>query len=124
VERKRSLAAAYEEGAQLMEQVHAGDQLASTADDMAQRLPSGPVTMLSTTIEGAAIAAVCAAQRPAASWRMIELSWQPAIITDTPVVFVEPVEPGAAWRDAVERRYPEATVLIATVSTDTLLRAA
>lgn len=125
MERKRSLAAAYEEGAQLMEQLHAGGRLASAVDEVAGSLPAGPVTVLSTTIEGAAIAAVCASRRPSATWRMVELSWQPAIVTDTPVVFVEPVEPGAAWRDAVARRYPEAPIVIATMfADDSLLRAA
>ena len=98
MERKRSLAAAYRDGAQLMEQLHAGERLQAAAADVAPRLPESEVTLLSTSIEGAAIAAVCAAQHPMATWRLVELAWQPVVVTDAPVVFVEPVEPGRAWR--------------------------
>ena len=107
-----------------MEQLHAGDRLSAAAAEVASQLPESKVTLLSTSIEGAAIAAVCAAQHPMSTWRLVELAWQPVVVSDAPIVFVEPVEPGRAWRSAVHGRYPDAAVIIAAAAHDTLLHAA
>ena len=124
MERKRSLAAAYEEGQQQMEKMHAGEHLSAAVDEALAQLASGDLTLLSTSIEGAAIAAACTVNRPGATWRLVDLTWQPRVNTSHPIVFIEPMDPGRAWRSAVSSRYSDATVIICGAPNEALLRAA
>jgi hypothetical protein len=108
-----TLAARYERLQREMETLHAGAALESAADAVAAVLPTGRLTLVSTSDQGAAVAAVCAARRAGATtWRKVDLLAPPAA-ADGAVVVIEPVDTGAAWRQAIERRYPNALVVIA-----------
>ena len=108
-----TLAARYARLHEEMEVVHDGAALAAAADAVTAILPTGTLTLVATSDQGAAIAAVCAARRPGATtWRKIDLL-TPPVATDGRVVAVEPVDAGAAWRQALERQYPRVLVVIA-----------
>ena len=125
MEHTPSLAAEYEAGAALLEELHDGRRLDAAAGRTEQQLPDEPLTLLSTSAEGAAVAAVCASRRSSpTSWRLINLGYPPALESDPMIVFVEPVDPGRAWHAAVKRHYPGARFLFTGVLSSTSLKAA
>jgi hypothetical protein len=90
-----------------------GLELAAAADAVEAALPERPVVLVSTSDEGAALAAVCAARRgDGNSWLKVNLLQPQSVAIGSEVVVVEPVDAGAAWRQAVEYHYPTARVLI------------
>jgi hypothetical protein len=96
-----------------MHELRSGDKLASAADAVEAALPRHPVVLVSTSDEGAGLAAVCAARRGrGTSWMKIDLLAPDMVGDGRTVVVVEPVDAGAAWRQAVERVYPGARVLV------------
>jgi hypothetical protein len=96
-----------------MQKLRSGDALASAADAVQAALPRHSVVLVSTSDEGAGVAAVCAARRGrGTNWMKVDLL-APQQVADGPlVVVVEPVDAGAAWRQAVERVYPGARILV------------
>jgi hypothetical protein len=97
-----------------MTEFHSGEELVRAAHSMIDRLPPGRVVLVSTTIEGAAIAAVISALTSGrdVSWYLIS----PARRADLPegqVVVVEPVDAGDGWRRTIESVIPGAEILIA-----------
>jgi hypothetical protein len=84
-----------------------GHALHEAAERVLEDVPSiGRVAFLSSSLEGAALAAARAVIRADGShWRHVNLLAPAAALAD-PVVFVEPVFPGRAWEDAVDRAYP------------------
>lgn len=124
MEHNRSLAAEYEAGAALMDELHDGQNLATAADRAEQELPDEALALLATSPEGAAIAAVCASRRSSpTTWRLIHLGYPPAIDSEATVVFVEPVDPGRGWQAAVKRHYPDARFLFTGALPTTSLKA-
>lgn len=116
------LAAEYEQATKTMEALRDGKALRDAAASVQERLPSGPLVLMSTSPEGTAVAAVCAASRPSTTWQFLHLACPPAVGEDEHIVFIEPVDPGRGWRAAVRRRYPRATLLF--VETAVVLEAA
>jgi hypothetical protein len=90
-----------------MRELRDGHALHEAAEHVLGDVPSlGRIAFLSSSVEGAALAAVCAVLRADGShWRHVNLL-APAAEPADPVVFVEPVFPGRAWQDAVDRAYP------------------
>ena len=96
-----------------MQTLRSGDSLAAAADAVEGALPHRPLVLVSTSDEGAGLAAVCAASRGVrTTWMKVNLLAPPNPAENVEVVVVEPVDAGAAWRQAVDRVYPDARVLI------------
>jgi hypothetical protein len=104
------------DGSHAMREMWKGPKLLDAAQDVLRRAEDCPAAFVATSTEGAALAAVCAALRADGSvWRRISLI-SPTVDLDLPIVFVEPAAAGAAWTAAVLARYPQATIVIPTVS--------
>lgn len=109
------LAAEYQAATEEMEALQDGTRLAAAAVSMARRLPPGRLRLLSTSPEGAGLAAVCAASRgPSTSWQFAHLAYPPRTRIGEQVVFIEPIDPGKAWEAAVRGCYGDALILYAT----------
>jgi hypothetical protein len=107
-----TLAERYARLQEAMDKLYDGGAASAAAALVLDVLPSGPVTLLSTSDQGLGLAAVCASQRPSTSWRKTNLASPFPTPTIGTIVVVEPVDPGAGWREAVLRRYPQAQVVI------------
>src|SRR5437868_4968211 len=98
------------------ERLHLGDEIRLTALAILEGLPRRNVVLVATSIEGAALAAVCSALAPERNlvWRLVNLirSGEPEL--DTEVMVIEPADPGIGWRDAIMRRYPGARFAFAS----------
>lgn len=107
-----SLAERYAKLQEEMDELYEGQAVSSAAALLLDALPGGLLTLLSTSDQGAGLAAVCASRRPSTTWRKTNLvSPLPAPVAGG-VVVVEPVDPGEGWRRAVEHRYPGAQIVI------------
>lgn len=108
-----TLADRYDQLLAEMQTLRAGNALAEAADAVDAVLPRRPVVLVSTSDEGVAVVAVCAARRGrGTSWMKVDLLL-PAPVTDgRPVLVVEPVDAGASWRQAIARVYPSARILV------------
>lgn len=92
------------------EAAHDGANLIAAARERCRALPDGPVTLLSTSAEGVALAGAIIALRAApTSWRQVTLRQRAAI--DGTVAIVEMVRLGDGLRAAMLQRYPEALIL-------------
>ena len=108
-----TLAMRYERLRTEMQTLRYGDSLAAAADAVEAAVPRRPLVLVSTSDEGAALAAVCAARRGGGtSWMKVNLLAPEPVADGVEVVVVEPVDAGAAWRQAIERAYPGARVLV------------
>jgi hypothetical protein len=98
-----------------MAEFHSGEELARTADSLVRRLPPGRIVLVSTTIEGAAIAAVMSALSAAqdVSWYLISPNRR-AKLPEGHVVLIEPVDAGEGWRRTMESMIPGAEIFIAS----------
>ena len=97
-----------------MNTVYEGDALRRIAQALSRRLGSGPLVLLSTTRQGAGLAAACAAGRSEATWwRQVDLLLTPELPDGAAPVFVEVVDPGAGWQDFALARYPGARFVFA-----------
>lgn len=100
-------------GTAALRAVHEGPALLAAATSVLDQLPAGPVEVYAASVEGAVLAGLCAALRADGSrWERVHLMAPQAAKPRRPVVFVEPVEPGKAWRAAVQARYPWALVVL------------
>lgn len=108
-----------------MDGLYAGDAISAAADRVLAELPAGPLTLISTSDQGAGLAAVCASRRSdATSWRKVSLVAPNAVGTRGDVVVIEPVDAGTGWRQAVERSYPGSrVVVVSSLARDTLVAA-
>lgn len=97
-----------------MSEFHGGEELARAANYLTRRLPPGRLVLVSTSIEGAAIAAVVSAINSSRdlSWFLISPSRQ-AELPEGQVVLIEPVDAGEGWRRTMESVLPGAEILIA-----------
>lgn len=103
-----------------MERVHKGAELRAAADEILATLPTGSLELVATSIQGAGIAAACAALRTEpTTWSQINLALerQPS---ERAVVVVEPVDPGEGWRGMVRACFPNARVAVPTPAARTL----
>ena len=119
-----TLAARYARLQEEMNRLYCGDAIATAADAVFAELPTGPITLISTSDQGAGLAAVCASRHGDATWRKVNLVAPAPVATDGDVVVIEPVDPGAGWRQAVERSYPGARVIVVAAFKQTRLVAA
>jgi hypothetical protein len=109
-----ALAEEYRQGLEEMRRMRDGEALIGAAHALLDQLPPGTVTLLGSSIEGVALAALCAALRGEGStWGRIDLVGPPMSDKAEVVVVVEPVDAGEGWRRAVEARYPGASILVA-----------
>jgi hypothetical protein len=96
-----------------MTMLRSGAAISVAADAVEAELPSCDVVLVSTSDEGAALAAVCASRRSRdTSWMKVNLLAAEPIEDAATVVVIEPIDAGAAWRQAVDRAYPGARVVI------------
>lgn len=120
-----TLADEYEAGTKAMEALRDGRHLAAAAASLTRRLPPGRLALFSTSPEGAALAAVCAASRRApTSWQLVHLAYPPQARVGEQVVFVEAIDPGSAWEAAVRHCYGRAVMLYASDSAESEAKAA
>lgn len=98
-----------------MRRLRDGAALLDAARGVLPHLPTGPLLLLSTSVEGTALAAVCATLRGSGSttWARVNLVAPQLLDEARHTVFVEPVDPGAGWRSAIEKHYPGADFLSA-----------
>jgi hypothetical protein len=100
------------------EGLHEGRKLSQIAADVLQRLPPGPIWIISTSLEGTSIAAACSAlahdQR--IRWDRITLTRPIEAPRGVSVVVVEPSDPGEGWRKMVMRQLPGAKVVITSAN--------
>ncbi len=70
--------------------------------------PGHNLELITTSVEGVAIAATCAAADSVRSitWRLVHLAGEHVSADD--VLVVEPVDAGAGWQSAVRSRFPRA----------------
>lgn len=98
----------YVEGRRQMAHLRDGATILDAARRITSDLSSEPVTFVATSIEGTALAAVCAALHGHASdWRRLVLTARAIETAHVPIV-VEPVDGGSGWRKALLRRLPNA----------------
>jgi hypothetical protein len=103
-----AVARQYVEGQRQMARLHHSGEILEAAQAVTSDLPSEPLTFVATSVEGTALAAVCAALHGHASdWQRLLLTTQAIDTAHTPIV-VEPVDGGRGWRAALLRRYPDA----------------
>lgn len=97
-----------------MADFHAGEELVRAAQALTATLPHGRVVLVSTSVEGAAIAAVASALLPTRDvhWFLISASRR-ADLPDGKVVVVEPVDAGEGWRTTMKAVIPGAQIFIA-----------
>lgn len=96
-----------------MDGLYEGAELAAGVDLVLDELPIGPVMLVSTSDQGAGLSAACAAQRSEPTlWRKVNLQLPAPAPARYVVVIVDPVEGGAGWRQAVERAYPGARLIV------------
>jgi hypothetical protein len=108
-----TLADEYAAAQRRMVEMHDGAALAAAAEDVLGRLPGGPVSFLASSIEGVALAALCAGLRADGSdWHRVRHAGIAETVEHTPVV-VEPVDGGRGWRQALLRRHPDALFVLA-----------
>jgi hypothetical protein len=107
-----TLAERYGRLKQEMDALSKGSVLASATEAVLAELPAGPLTLLSSSDQGAGLAAACASRRDAeTAWRKINLVGPQPASTVGQIIVIEPVDPGVGWRRAVERSYPGARLL-------------
>jgi hypothetical protein len=95
-----------------MQELRDGERLARAARALERQLPREPLALMSTSVEGAALAAVCATSRDLdATWQLVNLLNAPPVPDGRRPVMIEPVDPGEGWRHAVLDRYPNALVM-------------
>lgn len=101
------------DGAAAMRALWNGRTILASARAVVDSVSPGPATFISTSTEGSALAAVCAAIRGDNSqWRRVNLlSEAECPEFDGPVVFVESISVGTAWVSAIRARYPDATIV-------------
>ena len=106
----------YRAGLQAMGTLHRGEVMESAARSVLSRLPRGPLSLVTTSVEGAALAAVCCVLAPESGlrWEYVCLDRPARFDGHGIIVAVEPVDPGPWWRQALAQRLPSATVVIAT----------
>jgi photosystem II stability/assembly factor-like uncharacterized protein len=107
-----------------MDRLSAGDVIGAAAGAVLAELPTGRITLISTSDQGAGLAAICASRHADATWHKVNLIGPVPVATAGDVVVVEPVDPGAGWRQAVERAYPGARVIVAAALPGNMLVAA
>jgi hypothetical protein len=109
---------------QEMRRVHDGDVLRHAAADLVRRLPEGPLTLITTSEQGVGLVAACACLRTAPTrWERIDLMTFPSFPVGTRLVAIEPIEGTLAWREAIQHRCPDATVMIANMPKEQRLAA-
>jgi hypothetical protein len=107
------LAQHFADGCAAMCGLRDGIVLREAAEHVLDDLPAGRLAFVSSSVEGAALAAVCATLRADGShWCQVNLL-APTPDKSDPVVFVEPAFPGRAWQDAINRAYPGCMTRIA-----------
>jgi hypothetical protein len=107
-----TLAQRYRRLEQEMSVLYEGTALAAATEAVLNELPSGTLTLLSSSDAGAGLAAACAGRRDEeTAWRKVNLVGPQPVPTVGHIVVIEPIDPGAAWRQAVERTYPGARIL-------------
>ena len=103
---------------------HEGATLGSLAAAVLSELPSGPLALVSLSVEGCALSAVVAALRPeATTWEQINLG-RIRLDPDLPVVLVEPVQIAPGLLKWIKVHLPQATIVQPVGSTGTGLAAA
>jgi hypothetical protein len=108
-----TLADEYAAAQREMLEIHNGAALAALAKSVLSRLPAGPVSLLASSTEGLALAAVCAALKADGSdWQRVHHGGGQETVAHVPVV-VEPVDGGRGWRQAILRRHPDAVFVVA-----------
>jgi hypothetical protein len=111
-----TLAAKYTRDEAEMNRLHDGEALRIAAEYVLAQLPAGPLFLISTSAQGAALAAVCAVTRRAPTrWQFVNALLDPVAASGR-VVVVEPIDGGAGWREALLRRYPDADFVFAANS--------
>jgi hypothetical protein len=119
-----SLLECYAQGQQKMDEVYDGLALRDLARTAMRRLPDGPVLLISTSVQGAGLAAACAVLRDEPTrWRKLDLLLPDVEVDADRVVFIETVDPGEGWRDAVQRRFPDAEFVFAAEDAEVRLAA-
>jgi hypothetical protein len=108
------LAERYSRVTRKAEGLHDGGMLSQVVIDVLRRLPSGPVWMVSTSLEGTSIAAACSAlaHDKRIRWDRITLTRPLKAPRGSSVVVIEPSDPGEGWRQMVTRQFPRAKVMI------------
>src|SRR4051794_3200163 len=96
------------------EAAHDGHAMRTWARLVLQQLPAGPLELVSTSIEGCALAAVVAALREegVTRWRHLVLGREgESSERHAPAVVIEAVEIGPGFRAAIEQSLPGAIII-------------
>jgi len=109
-----SLLERYVQGEERMDELHDGAVLRRLAERLTRRLGSEAVELFATSEQAAGLAAACASLRKAPTrWRKVDLLLGADVAEGYRLFLVELLDPGAAWRDAASRRFPQASFLFA-----------
>lgn len=109
-----SIADEYARGVARMRTFHDGGVMLEAAQSVLAALPPAPVCLLSTSLEGTALAAVVAAIRrdQKTCWERVTFNRPAPVPHGYHAVVVEPEDGGDGWRQALEDRYPGAAFVI------------
>lgn len=89
---------------------HDGDHLLAQARAACEQLPEGPLTLITTSPEGAALAgAICVVRDVPTRWRVVNLGRRMEI--EGAVAVVEAVTLAPGLREALGERYPGAPII-------------
>jgi hypothetical protein len=85
--------------------LHRGSSLNQAAREVLSQLPDGQVTLVATSLEGAGLAAACAAVASdrVISWQLVNPCWQYEI--DGLIVGIAPCDPGDGWKRVLCDRF-------------------
>jgi hypothetical protein len=110
----KTIAEEYAEGLVAMGLFHSPSVLRRAAEEVLEHLPDGPVSLVSTSMEGAALAALCSvmAERQVSGWHLVDVTFPIRAELERQVIVIEPVDPGEGWRSMVHERLPRAQVVI------------
>jgi hypothetical protein len=108
-----TLAQLYSERQGRMNALHDGAHLRASLRRVLEQLPAGRLVLLSTSEQGAGLAAAAAASRPEPTfWRRVDAMLPVDLPSNVPIVIVEPIEGDTAWRQMIKHRWPTAIVIV------------
>jgi hypothetical protein len=98
--------------------LHDGVELRQAVAHIVCQLPRGPVTLIATSIEGAALAAACAADElnHQVDWQLVNPMWEYQI--GGTIIGVAPCDPGEGWKSALRTRFPDVTFAFPELGAD------
>jgi hypothetical protein len=97
------------------DELHGATALLAAVRRIAPRVPSGPQVLVTTSVEGIALAGavIGATGRSDVTWELADLAAPASVPSGGNHVIIDSLDPGCGWLEALVERYPGATLLTA-----------